>query len=78
MPTLLKWNGFRFYFFSNEGYEPPHLHVDKGDNSAKIWLHPIKLGNNYGFTEKEISVILEKITEKQTEFLGAWNEYFRK
>ena len=38
MPTVLRWNGYRFYFFSNEGFEPPHIHVDKGEFSAKFWL----------------------------------------
>jgi Domain of unknown function (DUF4160) len=36
MPTVLRGNGYRFYFFSNEGYEPPHIHVDKESNSAKF------------------------------------------
>ncbi len=31
MPTVLVWNGYRFYFFSNEGFEPPHIHVDKAE-----------------------------------------------
>ena len=30
MPTVLRWNGYRFYFFSNERGEPAHMHVDKG------------------------------------------------
>jgi hypothetical protein len=38
MPTLLRVEGFRFFFFSNEGQEPPHVHVSKGDGVAKLWL----------------------------------------
>ena len=38
MPTVLVIEGFRFFFFSNEGFEPPHIHVEKGDGHAKWWL----------------------------------------
>lgn len=33
MPTVLRWKGYRFYFFSNEGSEPPHIHIDKDGNT---------------------------------------------
>ncbi len=36
VPTVLRWNGYRFYFFSNEGAEPPHIHIDKGGSTAKV------------------------------------------
>ena len=29
MPTLLRFEGFRFFSYSNEGQEPPHVHVEK-------------------------------------------------
>ena len=28
MPTLLQTEGFRFFFYSNERREPPHVHVE--------------------------------------------------
>jgi len=43
MPTLLRVEGFRFFLFSNEGQEPPHVHVSKGDGVAKLWLAPLQL-----------------------------------
>ena len=36
MPTLLRVEGFRFFFYSNERQEPPHVHVEKGDGEAKL------------------------------------------
>jgi hypothetical protein len=27
MPTLLRIGSFRFHFYSDEGSEPPHVHV---------------------------------------------------
>jgi hypothetical protein len=38
MPTVLRHQGYRFYFYSHEPNEPPHIHVDQGDKSAKFWL----------------------------------------
>ena len=29
MPRLLYVDGFRFFFFSREGHEPPHVHVER-------------------------------------------------
>ncbi len=41
MPTILLINGFRFFFFSDEGSEPCHIHIKKGGARGKIWLLPI-------------------------------------
>jgi hypothetical protein len=39
MPTVMLLNGWRFFFYSNESNEPPHIHSMKGDKEAKYWLH---------------------------------------
>jgi hypothetical protein len=33
MPTVLRIEGFRFYFYSHEPNEPPHVHIDRGNSS---------------------------------------------
>jgi hypothetical protein len=38
MPTVLVTRGYRFYFYSHETGEPPHVHVDRAGNSAKFRL----------------------------------------
>ena len=38
MPTILLVAGWRFFFYSNEGNEPIHLHCQKGDAEAKFWI----------------------------------------
>ncbi len=43
MPTVLRVGRYRFYFFSNENNEPPHIHVKAGDDEAKFWLDPVGL-----------------------------------
>ena len=49
MPTVLRSGSYRFYFYSHEPNEPPHIHVDRDDLSAKFWLHPVQLERNFGF-----------------------------
>lgn len=48
MPTVLRVQGFRFHFWSHEPNEPPHVHVDQGGASAKVWLQPVTLASNAG------------------------------
>ena len=76
MPTVLRWNGYRFYFFSNEGFEPPHIHVDKAENTAKFWLSEVSVVRNIGFSQRELSIIEAKVVEERERFLEAWHEYF--
>lgn len=76
MPTVLRWKGYRFYFFSNEGNEPPHIHVDKGGNTVKYWLEPVRLARNIGFSERSLRELEEKVQAERTAFLEAWHGYF--
>ena len=48
MPTVMRIGLHRFFFFSGDGGEPPHVHVETGDNEAKFWLDPVSLANQVG------------------------------
>ncbi len=76
MPTILKVGPYRVYFYSHEPNEPPHVHVDRGDQSAKFWIGPVALARNLGFRAKELRKIEGMLTEYQQELLEAWYEYF--
>ncbi|HET8889872.1 MAG TPA: DUF4160 domain-containing protein [Candidatus Angelobacter sp.] len=54
MPTVLRSGPYRFYFYSHEPNEPPHVHVDRDDLSAKFWLDPVALAQNFGFNARGI------------------------
>ncbi len=43
MPTVMTVSGFRFFFYSMEGSEPPHIHVERDQSTAKFWLDPVQL-----------------------------------
>jgi hypothetical protein len=46
MPTILRDGRWRFFFYSNEGSEPPHVHVESADGEAKYWLTPVALAGS--------------------------------
>jgi hypothetical protein len=78
VPTLLVVEGFRFYFFSLEGTEPPHVHVEKGGGRAKLWLSPVELVYSRGLTRAEFRRARELTQEHGQYFLQRWNEHFRR
>jgi hypothetical protein len=76
MPTVLRSGPYRVYFFSHEPNEPPHVHVDRDDRSAKFWLETVALARNLGFSARELTRIAELIERHRLELLEAWNGYF--
>ncbi len=76
MPTVLRVGRFRFFFFSNEGQEPPHIHVKAGEDEAKFWLDPIQLAANHGFNDRELNQVQRVIADHWDDLLEEWNEYF--
>jgi hypothetical protein len=76
MPTVLRIGPYRFFFYSNEGNEPPHIHVESGDSQAKFWLEPITLAANFGFRSRDLAAVQVLVGDHVTVFLEAWNDYF--
>ena len=76
MPTLLRSRGYRFFFFTREGSEPPHIHVEKGEDYAKFWLRPVRLARNRGFLSRHLSEIRVLVEENEALFEEKWHERF--
>jgi len=76
MPTVLVAEGFRFFFFSNGGREPPHVHVEKADGVAKLWLSPPRFAYAEGLNPAEARRVLELVATHEDDFLGRWHEHF--
>ncbi|GAO36308.1 hypothetical protein SCT_1714 [Sulfuricella sp. T08] len=76
MPKVLEKHGFRFFFFSGEGQEPPHIHVEHGDKVAKYWLQPVELASSEGFRAHELSKLRMLVIEHRNLFLEKWHEHF--
>jgi Domain of unknown function (DUF4160) len=76
MPTILRNGPHRFYFYSHEPNEPPHIHVDRDSSSAKFWLEPVSLASNIGFSAKELRKVEAIVEERQIDLLEVWHGYF--
>jgi hypothetical protein len=76
MPTVLRWGSYRAFFYSNEGGEPPHVHVRSGDREAKFWLHDLSVAANAGFPAHEIGAIVRELRSQRAVLEGKWHEHF--
>jgi hypothetical protein len=75
VPTVHREAGIVFYFYSEEGNEPPHVHADRGDGTAKFWLDPVWLAWAEGLKVSELRRALRIVEREQTNPLGKWNEF---
>lgn len=76
MPTVLRVGPYRFFFYSGDGNEPPHIHVERDDRTAKIWLDPVRMDRSSGYPAKELREVERLVTEHQMTLTEAWNEFF--
>jgi Domain of unknown function (DUF4160) len=67
----------RFFFYTGDGGEPPHVPVGRDDCEAKFWLDPVRLQRSRGFRRKEINRIAELVEEHREQLLEGSNEFFR-
>lgn len=81
MPKVLEINGYKYFFFSNEGnpQEPCHIHVRKAGNLAKFWIgNQVSLAENIGFSASELKEIKRIAAENAELIKEAWNEFFKR
>jgi hypothetical protein len=67
---------YRFFFFSNEGTEPMHVHVESGDEYAKFWLEPVGLARSVGYSASELNEIERLVVKHKDLIKEKWNEHF--
>ena len=75
-PTVLRYKGYRFFFFSRE--EPRmHVHVASPDGEAKFWLEPlVALAVWSGFSFAELGELQQVVEEHRDEFIRRWRHHF--
>ena len=76
MPTLLRSGPYRLFFYSGDRGEPPHVHVERENSVAKIWLDPVRLERNIGFRAAELRRIERIFVDNQSRLLETWHDYF--
>jgi hypothetical protein len=75
MPTVPIEGPYRFFFYSGDRQEPPHVHVERERMKAKVWLNPVRLESSGGFNRREINRILWLVEENRDYLLRSWNEF---
>ncbi len=75
MPTVLRVGPYRFHFYSDEGNEPPHVHVATADGEAKFWLDPIRIASNIRLTFVQVREIERLVFTHQTLLKEKYNEF---
>ena len=75
MPTILTLFGLRFYFYSDE-HLPIHIHIQHGDNDAKVEIATRKVVYNRGIKANDMRRALEVIELYEAEIIAKWHEYF--
>ena len=75
MPTIII-GGYIFRFYLSDRFEPAHVHVLRDRKVAKVWLNPVTLAYNHGYTRGEITRILALVREHVAQFQKAWDDYF--
>ena len=79
MPVVLRYKGFRFFFYSNEGSprEPVHVHVRGEGGEAKFWLHPdVRVADSEGFDARRLHELTRVVEDNAILIEGAWHEHF--
>ena len=80
-PTIHRERGYRFSFYSWEGSEPPHVHVEKAGGYGKLWLSSEgDPGWDYceGFSSSQKRRVESIVSKQREKFLEAWHEHFDK
>jgi hypothetical protein len=77
MPVVLTCGPYRLYFYSDEGSEPVHVHVERDDLEAKFWIEPVHLASSGGFGASELRRIERIVSENKQAIISRWNEHFK-
>jgi hypothetical protein len=75
MPTVFRAKGFRFFFYVND-HTPMHIHIEKGEGTAKFNLEPIELLRSKRLKASELAEIRKLILENLELFKAKWDEQF--
>lgn len=83
MPNLFECLGYKIYFWSNENFEPIHVHISKGvpnSNSTKVWLTKsggcIVANNDSKIPTKDLNNLLESIAVNYFLIVSEWKNFF--
>ncbi|MFA5263837.1 MAG: DUF4160 domain-containing protein [Opitutaceae bacterium] len=78
MPTVIFLFGWRFFFYSDEGNEPLHIHCEKAEKEAKFWLdertRAITVSFAHNFSSRDMKEVKNIIGQYFEEIIKSWKE----
>jgi hypothetical protein len=75
-PTVFKWKGYRFFFFSREETRS-HIHVHCSEGEAKFWLEPgVELAKSHGLSAAQLTELKKAVETRKDDILDAWRRHF--
>lgn len=75
VPTVFRKNGFRYFFYSGEGNEPPHIHVIGRGGEMKIWLNSLEISRSFNLAASDQKEAFLIAKENVRMFLDAWRKF---
>lgn len=80
MPTILLVQGWRVFFYLNEGNEPMHVHARKAETECKFWLkaevYEIEEAWSYNLTPRLRREVRKIIFDHFDVITEEWRKYF--
>ena len=76
MPTVARIGPYRLFFYSSDRVEPPHVHVERDRNRAKLGLEPVRLQSSGGFRGPELRRVEQLVAENVARLLKDWHGFF--
>jgi hypothetical protein len=77
MPTVVRFSGLRVVVYPND-HRPAYVHVIGGGCEAVIELNgpdgPPRLRENYGFTQRQLAMVLAALSNNLKSLYAAWRE----
>jgi hypothetical protein len=74
MPEIFRELGFVFFFYTNEGSEPMHVHVRKAGGFAKYWMEPVELDFSQGMKINDLRTAEQLIIDHTDLIKTKWYE----
>lgn len=82
MPTVLFYNCWRFFFYSNENNEPVHIHCQKGEKDCKFWLTVEEYDEDLAFSinmnSRDLNEVRKLIFNNFQYLIEKWSEFQQK
>jgi len=75
MPVIDRVGPFRVLFYLHE-IKRPHVHVQRDDIGAKVWLDPVGVARNEGMNARELNRVVMIVKTNREKYLEAWHDKF--